>query len=412
MSQRLSLFFFFLLFPGVFFYSSAVAAGLIPAVLGGGFGIVASIALVALLPLLFVDIIKLRGKSLLVTTLFFILVLYTLFWLLIHHFLGDTFQKRLDVFFQVATVIAAWLTLFSIGYFWPLNLSKGYISVLLICLGGITLIVFMNIDFRRLIFLFGLSDADGALSYQGLSRSAAVTGLVLLSVIRSIRLSFILAVLLLTTVFFIGARSELVGVVAVLPFIAYLHYRHRPLATVSAVLVVSMVVLSVAGYSYDKLSTSRQFQLLNISESSSGMARASMFNQAMETIKESPVLGDFAGQVRRHDSTGAYAHNALSAWRQFGVVGFVLYLSLSFISLALSIRLVRQRQNQEADLPRIAATLSLFTLILMLGAKSVFWVFPALAWGLTVACYRYKTIATPTKQPAEGNSRFIKSCIN
>ena len=137
-----------------------------------------------------------------------------------------------------------------------------------------------------------------------------------------------------------------------------------------------------------------------------------MFNQAMETIKESPVLGDFAGQVRRHDSTGAYAHNALSAWRQFGVVGFVLYLSLSFISLALSIRLVRQRQNQEADLPRIAATLSLFTLILMLGAKSVFWVFPALAWGLTVACYRYKTIATPTKQPAEGNSRFIKSCIN
>jgi len=400
MTQRLSLFFFLLLFPGIFFYSSAVAAGVIPAILGGGFGIVAAIALVALLPLLFVDVTKLKGKSLLVTILFFMLVLYTTFWLLIHYFLGDNFQKRFDVFSQVVTVIGTWLTLFSIGYFWPQNLSKRHISVLLVCLGGIALIVFMDIDFRRLIFIFGLSDADGVLSYQGFSRSAAFTGLVLLSVIRTIRLSFVIAFLLLATVFFIGARSELVGVVAVLPFIAYLHYRHRPLATVAVVLVVSMVVLSVAVYSYDKLSTSRQFQLLNISESSSGMARATLYNQAWEAIKEAPVSGDFAGQVKHHDSTGAYAHNVLSAWRQFGFVGFVLYLSLLFVSLTLSIRLVRQRQNQEADLPRIAATLSLFSLILMLGAKSVFWAFPALAWGLTVACYRYKTIATHTKQPA------------
>lgn len=396
MTKKLSVFFFFLLFPGTFFYSSAVATGVIPAVLGGGFGVVAALALVALLPLLITNVIKLRGKSLLLITLFFMLVLYTIFWLLIHFFWGYSFQKRLDVFFQVITVIATWLALYSIGYFFPKKLNKVYFLTLLVCMVCISLIVFINIDFRRLIFIIGLSDVDGALSYQGLSRSAVVTGLVLLSVIRSIKLSFIIAFLLLATVFLIGARSELIGVVAILPFIAYLHYRHRPLITASAIFMACIVMLSVGVYSYDTLSTSRQFQLLNISESSSGMARARLHNQALEAIEESPVLGDFAGQVQRHDSTGSYGHNILSAWRQFGAVGFVLYISLLFISLVVSVRQVRKRQNQDADLPRIAATLSLFFLILMLGAKSVFWAFPALAWGLTVACYRCKTIDDPT----------------
>ena len=412
MTHRLSLFFVFLLFPGVFFYSSAVASGVIPAALGGGFGVVAAVALAVLLPLVIVDASKLSGKGLLITVIFFIFIFYIISWLLMHYFFGDIFQKSLDVLFQVVTVIATWLALFSIGYFFPPKLSKEYLSVLLACMGCIALIVFMNTDFRHLIFLVGLSDADGALSYQGLSRSAAVTGLVLLSVIRGIRLSFIIAVILLTTVFFVGARSELVGVVVVLPFIAYLHYRHRPMATVSAVIVVSMMVVGMTIYSYDELSTSRQFQLLNISESSSGMERASLYSQALDAIKEAPILGDYAGQVRRHDSTGAYAHNALSAWRQFGVVGFVLYLSLSFISLTLSVKLLRERRSQEADLPRITATLSLFFLVLMLGAKSVFWAFPALSWGLTVACYRYKAITHLTKQPTAVNNRLIKSCIH
>ncbi len=412
MTQRLSLIFFFLLFPGLFFYSSAVSAGLIPAVIGGGFGITASIAFLALLPLLFVNATKLRGRSLLATTLFFTLIIYTVFWLLAHYFLGSAYQKRLDVFFQVVTTVVAWLALFSIGYFWPPNLSKGYRSVLVFCLGCIALIVLTNIDFRRLIFLFGVSDADGALSYQGLARSASMTGLVLLSVLRSIRVSFIIAVLLLTTVFFIGARSELVGVVAVLPFIAYLHFRRRPLAIVLVIFVVGMMMLGVVVYYFDQLSMSRQFQLMNISESSSAVARASLHNQALEAIKEAPLLGNFAGQVEQHGSIGAYAHNILSAWRQFGVVGFVLYLYLMFSSFALSVRLLKKRQGQEADLPRIAGTLSLFSLILMLGAQSVFWVFPALAWGLTVACYRYKSITTPIKQPEEGPSRFTNSCVN
>lgn len=413
MTQRLSLLFALLLFPGVFFYSSAVAATLIPAILGGGFGVITITALAALLPTLFVSIVRLKGTSLLVTALFLALIIYTTVWLLVHHLLGSPTQGRLDIFMQWATLIATWLTLFSIGYFWPSTLSSKYIKFLLACMVGISLIVLTNVDFRRLIFLLGVSNIEGALSYQGLARSAAITGLILLSVLRNFCVSIIVAALLLIILFFIGARSELLGVVAVLPFIAYMHFRQRPLATATAVIVIGLIILCLAVYSYDLLSASRQFQILNISESTSGMARADLQNKAFEAIGHSPVLGDFAGHAGSYGEVGAYSHDVFSAWRQLGFVGFVLHLLLMLSSLVFSIRQLRKLQHRATDLPRIAGTLSLFCLILMLGAKPVFWALPALAWGLTVACYRHKPIITPSILPAErlrgGNPLGISS---
>ena len=407
MSERLTLVFFLLLFPGLFFYSSAVGARLIPAVIGGGFGLAAIIALVTLLPILMISAVRLKGTGLLITSLFFALIAYSAVWLLIHYLLGDPTQKRSDVITQWATLIATWLTLFSIGYFWPATLSNRYVAILIACLVGIAAVVVLNVDYQQRIFRFGISDAAGALSYQGLARSTAVTGLVLLSVIRSIRSSIIVAILLLTALFFIGARSEIVGVVAVLPFIFYLHYRQRPLATITAALVSSLIIIGAVVYSYDILISSRQFQLLNISESSSWMARAEMQEQALEAIKQAPFLGDFGGHARDHDGVGAYAHNVLSAWRQLGLVGFVLYLSLLFSSPLLSLYMVWYRRYDKTDLPRIAGTLSLFFLILMLGAKSVFSAFPALAWGLIVACYRHKPITKPAALPAKRHRRVF-----
>ncbi|MGM0984088.1 MAG: O-antigen ligase family protein [Pseudomonadota bacterium] len=395
MIKRLPLFFFLLLFPFLFFYSSAVGARLIPPVLGGGFGAFTAVALAALLPLVLTNAVKLRGAGLVLTLLFLTLVIYCTVWLAMHHLFGDATQGRSDVLLQWLTLIAVWLALFSIGYSWPPVLSNRYVYILLICMVGISAAVLLNVDFRRLIFLYGLSDAEGSLTYQGLARSAAMTGLVLLAVIRNIRLAVAVAFLLLITLFLIGARSELVGVVAVFPFIAYLHFRERPLLTVMAALVASLIVIGSVAYYYDSISTSRQFQLLNISESTSGMARSDLLVKAFETIKESPLLGDFAGHARNSDKVGAYAHNIFSVWRQLGVVGFFLYLSLLFSSFVVSLKQVRKNQYNHTDLPRIAGTLSLFFLILMLGAKSVFWGFPAFAWGLAVACYRYKAVATP-----------------
>jgi len=48
--QKLSLCMFWLLFPGLFFYSSAVGLGVIPPFLGGGYSIFLTLTFVVLFP--------------------------------------------------------------------------------------------------------------------------------------------------------------------------------------------------------------------------------------------------------------------------------------------------------------------------------------------------------------------------
>lgn len=387
MNQRLSLIFFFLLFPGTFFYSSAVAAQLIPPVIGGGFGFFSALAVAALLPALLLSTKNLKGTSLILSALVLGLIIYCSAWLLTHHFLKAPYPGRLKIPTQWATLILTWISLFSIGYFWPSALSKKYIALLLISMVGMSATVLLNVDFSRLIFEYGLSDQEGTLSYQGLARSVAATGLVLVSVVRNMRVSIGVTILLIITLFFIGARSEFAGVVAVLPFIAYLHFQRRPLTTVAVGIATGLLILGSVIYLWDDLSNSRHFQLLNIEESSSGRARVALHEEALQAISRKPILGDFGGHASTQE-VGGYAHSILSAWRQLGVLGFLLYLTLLLAPFVLSTKQIHGKGAPNTDLPRITGTLSLFLLILILGAKPIFWAFPALAWGLIVACYR------------------------
>lgn len=384
--QKLAVWFFLLLFPGLFFYSSAVGARLIPPLIGGGFGLAAGVTLVALLPACAISAVKLSDRrAAFVTLMFFALVIYTAAWVLAHYLLGSSAQGRSDVLAQYLTLVGTWLALFSLGYFWPSFLSRRYKMVLLACSAVILAIVILNIDLNRLIFVLGVTEAEGAISYQGFARSAAITGLVLLACLRELKHIAVVGMALLLTLFMIGARSEMVGVVSVAPFLVYLHFREKPVATLAVTVFSGLIILASLVYSYDELSVSRQFQLLNISESSSGRARSAINDQAVSAIAQSPILGDYAGHATR-DGVGNYAHNVLSSWRQLGIAGFVLYLSLLVSAVVLSIK--RIKSGDRSDLARTGGCVSVFCLVLALGAKSFFWPFPALAWGLVASTYR------------------------
>lgn len=390
MPQKLSLIFFLLLFPGLFFYSSALTAGVIPAILGGGFGAIASLSLLMLFPVLVKDLASIKGKSFFITMCFFALIAYTLFWLFVHHYLGKDYQTRPEVLNQYLTLVSSWLVLFCIGFYWPLTMERSYIVILSLCLVGITLITLLNVDFSRLILIFGVSDIEGSLSYQGLARSTAVLGLVLVSVSKNIYHLIIVSILLLISLFFIGARSELVGIIAVLPLVYLWYFKEKPLISFLIFLILAASIISLIGFNYDALSTSRQFQLSDIFDSTSGAARVKLHYEALEAIKMSPVLGDFSGQIRENSSIGSYAHNFFSAWRQLGLLGFLLYFILLFFPFTLSLRFITKRNYPKSDLPRIILISSFFSLVLLIAAKPVFWFFPALTWGLLASYYRQR----------------------
>ena len=84
--QKLSQCMFWLLFPGLFFYSSGVGLGVIPAFLGGGVGVLIAIAFIILFPAALFTSLKLEGTPLIYFCLFIGLLLYTLSYLVFHNF--------------------------------------------------------------------------------------------------------------------------------------------------------------------------------------------------------------------------------------------------------------------------------------------------------------------------------------
>jgi hypothetical protein len=97
----------------------------------------------------------------------------------------------------------------------------------------------------------------------------------------------------------------------------------------------------------------------------------------------SPILGVYAGQVKAHGKFGDYVHNALGMWRSFGLVPFLLYIGLA---LAAVVTAAKRVIIEGADDPRwhFMLYVSVFCLLLIVGAKSIYWPLPALAWGLAL----------------------------
>jgi hypothetical protein len=119
-------------------------------------------------------------------------------------------------------------------------------------------------------------------------------------------------------------------------------------------------------------------ELLDISRSTSWQTRMSLQSEAIEAILRNPLAGDFAYHVREL-SAGAYAHNVLSAWAQFGVIGFVLYLALIVTFALIAIR------HAFSSNPTWQAALGLNVAALVVCmAEPVFSVVPALGWGFAV----------------------------
>jgi hypothetical protein len=71
------------------------------------------------------------------------------------------------------------------------------------------------------------------------------------------------------------------------------------------------------------LPENRILQLLDLSHSTSAVARQHLSQNALRTISENPVFGDFASYPDGH-----YAHNVLCAWVDFGLFGVVFFMSL------------------------------------------------------------------------------------
>lgn len=394
--QKLSKGMFCLLFPVVFIYNAAVEYGAIPAFIGGGIGVFIIVTFYMLFGDVLYDSRQLKQKTGAYFKVFITLLLYVLSYLIFHYLFGDSFHRRADVLAQWIILVGSWAAFFSIGYFWPKQLSSIEVYILLGLLLIMSILVFQSLHYlhsdpsKSILALGRVNSSQNLMSYQGYARLLSVTGLVVLAVIRKQLVFWTVSIVIISSLLLIGSRSEILGVIIIFPVLIYYHYVVSPKSTIIATLVVVVVSSTLIAANFRESNYVRHMELFNIYESKSFQYRQQLNSEAVQAILEKPVKGDFSGHVRKHKGTGFYAHSIVSSWRQLGLMGFILYSTLMLWPVIAIFSLLRRNPKLlQIDVLRISAVLSVYMLLLSLGAKSVFSSVFALSWGMYLAALKY-----------------------
>jgi len=219
-------------------------------------------------------------------------------------------------------------------------------------------------------------------TYQGFARSALLTILPLLAVAHTAKLKLLIGLVGVYVLFVLGARSEFFSfLIWLIGFAASFILRSRWGMIFGLVALIS-VLFGVWSLS-DLSSTSRQLEVTNLSESTSWVARQQLFNSTISVVDSSPLLGDFGAHIRVGGDAGSYSHNALSAWVNYGVVGFIFYILSIFSAFCITAYHLVFRNNTCLKRDQtFSFSVLFFVLLLILISKPVFWPITGLAMGL------------------------------
>lgn len=371
---------FFLLFPGFFFYQTLLGVGAIGAYLGGYFTLV---ALALLLPLSYALLLAAKSNRNYVTPLDLCLVAVIVYYLLV---LAVNFSAGRDLMIVERYLQAIIFCYETYVVFRLLDLNdKSFMRLVAFSLIIMTAITFY-FSVGGFFFLQALGEAkdpDSLATYQGFARSYIYTYLILVSTLRYILVRYVLYAVVASALFLNGARSEFSAVLFLVPVVE-LYYAKRRLYAIFTLVLLSIFLIGGVDYIVKMLPENRILQLLDLSHSTSANTRQRFANDALRTISENPLFGDFASYPDGH-----YAHNMMTMWVDFGLLGFLsLAILLAWHAIWLFFNGFFTRDKRSDFI--LAWSFICVTILWAVSAKSM----PDMCVGAALgafASYRYKT---------------------
>jgi hypothetical protein len=248
------------------------------------------------------------------------------------------------------------------------------------------LVVYVVATGNSMFYANQFFQSEQTASYQGYGRSIMIMSILALAWVQNAFTRIAYSFAALVVLFVLGSRSELFGfaffVLLLFSVMSARRYSWAALCLVGALVFAVFLMLF-----QEWILSNRAAQVLDLSSASSWIARSEFTRVALSQISGSFVLGQFGGHVAHFGSEGAYAHNVLSAWVNYGLLGFVMVIGLTAYAFIFSIR---DAYASGLNQPLSVASMGLNTvsLLLLLMAKSVFWPVVALGWGVYVNSQR------------------------
>lgn len=198
-------------------------------------------------------------------------------------------------------------------------------------------------------------------TYQSFAIVLMVVVFLLLASVKSRRSITFLWIASLPLLFVVGARSELAAMIAFGG--AYTMFtKGRRISAMFAAFIFFLLVLSDFK-SLSEYSDNRVIRILVSGADANITERSFALDYALAAIKGHPFTGDF-GQY----PDGLFAHNALSAWADFGIVGFIFFILLLGTSLWVAGK--RLVAGDRGPYSRAVISATVAVIILLITAKT------------------------------------------
>ena len=377
---------FVLMFPVFMAYQYGISAGWWGAFLGGLFG--ASAMLVAALASVFAVTVVMRNAPVhALHVLFLLLLVHMSVWSLAHLPLIDRSEWTSPVMTESFATLTIWVALFFVGARFPSRppglrwvSSLSWLLVLL-CFAH----AFYAGGFPAGPFLaFANAEEGGHSTYQGIGRSLLAVGAIAALAWRPDSLvavgSLVAAAVLMLT---LGSRAHFfVLCLLIVLHVSLLLVRRQTFLRGAFSLAV---LLAVAATSLNLFLETRAAEIVELAESASWTERGQANERALAVIAERPLAGAFG--YHSWDEAG-YAHNLLSAWTQYGLLGFLGCVLLMLSATLLAIAGYRRGDGQRAAW-LVAMYLNVVCIVLAVASEPIMSsAFPALAWGFTARAMR------------------------
>jgi hypothetical protein len=350
---------FYLLLPGFFIYHSLVGMELLPAFLGGYSTIMSTLLLLPLSLAYGRHLLDARVHRLALDTIYLCFIVYYASVLMVQYSVGahgNAVPEQFGIIFQ-------FLTLFMLSRLAPLG-EPGFQRWLLALLVLMTLIIGFNADEGTFIVAaLELLQTNGKLAnYQAY---AFVYSVVMLYVIAPVKLRWqrlLVYLICIPALFLNGARTEFIGVLSLVFLIEFLESKHK---VITLLVTVALIGIGIAALPLlaDLYPESRTVLLfLDYNDDISANERAQMLTDGWRSIVENPWLGSFQSHA-----TGEHIHNALSAWVDLGLLGFVIFAALITVP-AVDLFLL-QSPNFRNPTYRLAFSMVFLTVLFSITAK-------------------------------------------
>ena len=388
---------FLILYPLYFFYNAAIAFGYISPVFGdrgavlyGAYSVIVTLIYITCFAPLAKDV---RFQTIWLMKLLYIFVGWFLFWVSLNYlFNRDSYVDASS--FKLFCCLIMLLANFAIGCHLGLMI-KWFRVVLLVLWFCMLVFVLSTFDHETLSVhgglyrdeIKGLEGLENFASYQGFARSALLTSFIILAITKTFAIRLLVEAISLVILFFLSARSELVGFLfAVMVFESLVSLKKPSRIFVLAFFgCFAAIFLAYFNNSFlPDISDSRVAALSDLADDHSWQMRSDFNDRAFMQIIDNPLFGKFGGEYYEGiGAEGTYAHNILSVWVSLGLPGFLLYLSLLLGSFLVAMKNVF-RTGGNSDLWNLTLLTSVTALLLSLFAKSIHEVWFALVLGLLV----------------------------